>query len=196
MAFAHRVVRTHLDALRIAFVKRLVERHVLGHIRHHRAEPAGAGNVKRLFHGFGHVARIFDQKVVLDDGARDADGIAFLKGIEANGGSRHLAADDDHRNAVHIGCGNAGHGIGQAWAGSDQRHAHIASGARVTVSGMDGGLLVAHQHMLNGVLLVESVVNVKDCAARIAPDVLDIFGLERLDENFGAAQLLRMILSV
>jgi hypothetical protein len=42
--------------------------------------------------------------------------------------------------------------------------------------------------VLDGVLLVERVVDVQDRAAGIAPDVLDAFGLQGLDEDFGAAE--------
>ena len=129
---------------------------------------------------------------MLDDGARDADGVALLEGVHANRGGRHLSADDDQRNAVHVGGGNAGHGVRQAGAGGDQRDADIARGAGVAIGGVDGGLFVAHQHMLNSVLLVESVVNVQHCAAGITPDVLDTFGLKRFDEDFSAPKFLRI----
>jgi hypothetical protein len=74
-------------------------------------------------------------------------------------------------------------------AGGHQRHAHIAGGAGIAVGGMHGGLLVAHQHVLNGVLLVERVVDVEHRAAGIAPDVLHAFGLQGLDEDFGTHEL-------
>jgi hypothetical protein len=75
--------------------------------------------------------------------------------------------------AVHVRGGDAGHGIGDAGAGGDQGHADVAGGARIAVGGVHRGLLVAHQHVLDGVLLVERVVDVQDRAARVAPDVLD-----------------------
>jgi hypothetical protein len=117
---------------------------------------------------------VLDQEVVLDDGARDANGVALLEGIQANGGRGHLAGDDHHRNAVHVGRGNAGDRIGDARAGGDQRHTDVARGARIAVGRMHGRLFVAHQHVLDGVLLVESVVDVQDGTAGVAPDVLDV----------------------
>jgi hypothetical protein len=56
---------------------------------------------------------------------------------------------------------------------------------------MHRSLLVAHQHVLNGVLLVQGVVNVENRAAGIAPDVLHALGLQGLDENLGTHQFLR-----
>jgi hypothetical protein len=69
---------------------------------------------KAFFIVIGQIAHVLDQEVVLDDGARDAHGVAFLEGIQADGRRGHLAGDDHHRDAVHVGRGNAGDGIGHA----------------------------------------------------------------------------------
>jgi hypothetical protein len=49
---------------------------------------------------------------------------------------------------------------------------------------------MAHQNVLNRVLLVKSVVNVKHSPAGVTPNVLNVFGLKRFHEDFGATQLL------
>jgi hypothetical protein len=98
MALAHRVVRAHFHLVGIAGVGGLVERHVLRDVHHHRAGAAGAGDVEGLFHDLGHVARVLDQEVVLDDGTRDAHRIAFLEGVQPDGRRGHLAGDDHHRD--------------------------------------------------------------------------------------------------
>ena len=54
---------------------------------------------------------------------------------------------------------------------------------------MHGALLVAHEHVLDLVLLEELVVDVEDRAARIAEDVLDALFLETADEDFRTRQL-------
>ena len=109
--------------------------------------------------------------------ARKADGVGW-----------HLPGDDHHRNAVHVGRGNTRDRIGHTGTGGDQRHAHVAGGTRIAVSRVDGRLLVAHENVLDRVLFVERVVNVQYCAAWVAPDEFDVFGLQRLDENFRAAE--------
>jgi hypothetical protein len=58
---------------------------------------------------------------------------------------------------------------------------------------MHGCLLVAHQNVLDGVLLVERVVDVQNRAAGVAPDVLDAFGLQCLDQHFSAHEFLRWV---
>ena len=143
-----------------------------------------------FFHHIGQIARILDQEVVLHDGARDAHGIAFLEGIQANSGRRHLAGHDHHRNAVHIGGGDAGHGIRHTRPRSHQSHPYIARGARIAIGGMHCRLFVTHQNVLDGVLLVERVIDVQDGPTWIAPDVLDAFGLQGLDNDFGSPELL------
>jgi hypothetical protein len=146
--------------------------------------------VESLFHHISHVLGVFDQEVVLDDRAGDAHGVAFLERIETNGGSGHLTTDDDHGNAVHVSGGDAGHRIGQARARSDQGHTHFTRGTGKAIGSVHSRLLVAHQNVLNGVLLVKSVVNVQNGTARVTPDVLHVFRLERFNEDFCAAQFL------
>ena len=54
---------------------------------------------------------------------------------------------------------------------------------------MHCGLFVAYQHVLNGVLLEESVVDVQYSTAWVTPDVLDVLGLEGFNEDFTTAQI-------
>jgi hypothetical protein len=109
--------------------------------------------------------------------------------IEPDGSRRHLAGHDHHGNAVHVGGGDAGDGIGHAGAGGDQGHAHITGGAGIAVGCVHGSLLVAHQYMLDRILLVECVINMKHRTAGVTPDVLDTFGLQRLDQNLRTPEL-------
>ena len=188
MALANRVVRAHLHLGGVAVVRHFFEGHVLRDIHHHRARTTAAGNVECLFHGFRQIARVLDQEVVLHDGTGNAHGIAFLKRVQADCMRRHLPGDDHHRDAVHVGRGDAGDGIGHAWAGGDQGHADVACGAGVTVGRMNRRLFVANQHVLNRVLFEERVVNVQDGATGVTPDVLDLFGLQCFNQNLCAAQ--------
>ena len=64
-------------------------------------------------------------------------------------------------------------------------------GIRVLVAERAHGL--AHQHVVVGFLFVQGVVDVEDGAAGVAPDVLDVLGLQGLDEDFGAAQFGRPV---
>jgi len=183
VALAHRVVGAHFHRLGIV-EGGLVERDILRDVDHHRARTAGAGDVEGLLDRQRQVAHVLDQEVVLDDRARDADGVALLEGIQSDRRRGHLAGDDHHRDRVHVGGGDAGHGIGHARARRHQRDADVAGGARIAVGRVHGGLLMAHQHVLDGVLLVECVVDVEHRPARVAPHVLHALGLQAAHEDF------------
>ena len=195
VALAHRVVAAHFNRLWVV-KSTFLEGNILRNVHHHRAGTSGASDVKGFLERFSQVPHVLDQEVVLDDRAGDANGVAFLEGVQTNRVRGHLTGDDDHRDAVHVGRRNAGDGIRHAWAGRHQRHADFASGAGVTISSVNGRLLVADQHVLNRVLFVESVVNVEDCAAGITPDVLDVFKLECANQNFGAHELGMFVVGV
>jgi hypothetical protein len=131
-----------------------------GNVHHHRAGAAGARDVEGLLHRPRQVAHVLHQEVVLDDGAGDADGVALLEGIQADRGVGTWPVMITIGMRVHVGRGDAGDGIRHAGAGGDQRHADLTGGAGVAVGRVHRGLLVAHQHVLDGVLLVERVVDV------------------------------------
>ncbi len=185
MTFGDRVVRTQRDGLdRLVLARRL--RHVLGNVDQHGTGTAGTRDVESLFDGFGEIAHVLHEEVVLHARTRNADGVALLKRVEADGHGRNLAADDDERNGIHIGRGDAGDGIGDARAGSHEAHAHFAGRTRIRVGGVHGGLLVAHENVLNLVLLVELVVDAEYRAAGITPDEFDVFIGQRAHEHGGA----------
>jgi hypothetical protein len=85
---------------------------ILGNIHHHGAGTAALGNVKGFLDGGCQVVDVLDQEVVLHARAGDAHHVHFLEGIQTDGRGGHLAGNHHHRNGVHIGRGNAGHGIG------------------------------------------------------------------------------------
>ncbi len=187
MAFDHRVVRPHLDRLRVVILGALGG-DVLGDVYQHRARPAGLGQMEGLFDGGGDVRRVLDQEVVFDTGARDAHGVDFLEGVLADGGGRHLAADDHHRDRVAVGRGDAGDGIGCTRAGGYQGDADGFRRARVGIGRVNGSLLVAYQDVTYLLLLEQRVINEKHCTARIAEHIVDLFFLQAPDYNFRPSQ--------
>src|SRR3546814_18173073 len=61
------------------------------------------------------------QEILLDTRPCNANGVALLASIFADGGSGHLATDDHHGNGVHVSCGNTGDGIGKARRSAERR---------------------------------------------------------------------------
>ena len=188
MALGHRVVRTHTDAGGIGEFG-LCRSHVFGNIHHHRPRPAGRCNVERFLDGNRDIFDVTHQKIMLDARARNADGIAFLKRVFADGVGGHLPGNHHQRNRIGIGRGDAGNRIGHAGAGCDQRHAHFIGRARVAVGGMQRALLVTHEDMLDLILLEQLVINKQHRAARITEHVFDSFFLQAAHNNFCTRQL-------
>lgn len=90
---------------------------------------------------------------MLHAGTREADRIALLEYMTDHG-SRHLAANDHHRDRIHVGCHDAGHRIGNTGAGGHEADTHFAGGTQIGVSGVNCGLFLAHEDVLEFVLLV------------------------------------------
>src|SRR5690606_30677802 len=126
------VVGAHRDRLGV-LEPALVPADVLRYVDQDRAGAAGPGDVEGLAHGRREVLHVLDQEVVLDARAGDAHGVAFLEGVLADRVGRDLAAQDDHRHRVHVGGGDAGHGIGDAGPGGDQADAYAVGGARIGI---------------------------------------------------------------
>ena len=183
MALDRRVVGTQLDLFRIMEF-RLADGDVLRQIDQHRAGATGAGDVESFLDGFGQVLDVPDQEVVLDARPGNADRVDFLKRVVADQRRGHLPGEHHQWDGIHVGVGDAGNGVGDAGAGGDQHHAGFAAGAGVTFGGVDGGLFVTDQHMLDMVLGVQGVIDVQHGAARITEHAFDAFFLQATDENF------------
>jgi len=115
-------------------------------------------------------------------------GVALLEGVQTDRGRGHLPGDDHHRDRIHVGRRDAGDGVRHTRAGGHERNTDVAGRARIAVGGVHRGLLMAHQHVLDGVLLVQGVVDVQNGATGIAPDVLDVLGLQAAHEDVGTVE--------
>ena len=106
---------------------------------------------------------------MLGNGPGDADHIRFLEGIVADQGRRHLPGDDDHRDGIHVGGGDAGDGVGGARAAGGNSHPDLAAGPGVAVGSMDRGLLMTGQDVLDR-RIHQVIVDVDDRPAGITKD--------------------------
>ena len=202
-------VRQHLDrgldAIEVALHLRLVafhlhllgpdvgagrELHVLRDVDHDRARPAARRDVERLVQHAREIVHVLHEVIVLGAGPRDADRVAFLERVVADQMRRHLAGDAHERDRIHQRVGQRRHGIRGAGSRGDQHAADLAGRARIALGGVSRALLVAHQDVLQLVLLEDRVVDRKYRAARITEDVLDAVIQHGLDHHFGAGHLL------
>ena len=180
------VVAAHLDRLGVLVLAPGLL-HVLGQVDEHGARAAGRRQVEGLLDDPGQIAHVLDQVIVLGAGARDADDVDFLERVVADQRRRHLSGDDDHRYGIHVGGGNAGHGIGGAGARSHQTYAYPARSAGIAVGGVDGSLFMARQHVPEGVVR-QLVVNVDDRSSGKAENDVHVLAAQGLEEDLGPGQ--------
>ena len=129
-----------------------------------------------------------DQLVVLGDRPGDADRVALLEGVGADGGDGHLTRDDDHRDRVHVGVAQRGDDVGGRRARGDHGHARPTRHVGVALGHVAGALLVAHEDVADRAV-EERVVHGQDAPARQAEDRVDALHLEGLDECLRTVEL-------
>ncbi len=185
MPLHHRVVRAHRHRLRVfEAVLRLGD--VLGDVDQHRARTAGGRDDEGLLHRRREVLDVLDQEVVLHARPGDADRVALLERVLADGVRRDLTRDHDHRDRIHVGGGDAGDRVGHARAAGDEADPDLLRGTRVRIGRVDRCLLVPHEDVLDLLLLEERVVNVEDGPAGVPEEVLDAFFLKAAHDDLCA----------
>ena len=132
---------------------------VLGDIDQDGALAAALGDAEGRPHGVGQVLDPADGEVVLGDGHGDALDIRLLEAVAAQKVGGHVAGKGHHRDAVHIGGGDAGDKVGGARAAGGQHHAGAAGGAGVAVRRVGRALLVGGQDVGDAVgIFVQLIV--------------------------------------
>ena len=187
MATYRRAVGAQLDLLRIDVLELLGRvGHIFWNVDHDRAGTAGLRQIEGFFQNFRDLGGVLDHEAVLHDRPRDTDHVGFLEGIGTHHGARHLAGEDDHRNRIHVGGGNAGDGIGRTRAGGYQHHTGLAGGTGVAVCHMGRSLFVTNQDVFDFRFLEQGVVNMKKSTARVPVDVLNAFVTQEADDHLSA----------
>lgn len=123
---------------------------------------------------------------MLNNGARNAHHVSFLKSIGADQAAVHLAGDNNHRNGIHVGGGNAGNSIGRTRPGGDQHHTGLAGCSRVPVGRMGGSLFVAHEDMFDLVLVEDGIVNMQHRPTGIAKQNVHALIVQRTNQHLSA----------
>ena len=159
---------------------------VLGDVDDHRPGATRLGDVERLVQHAGEIVHVLHEPVVLGARTRDADRIALLKGVVADQVGRHLTGNADDGNGIHQRVREAGDGVGGAGAGRHERDTHLAGRARVALGSVQRPALLAHEDVLDLVLLEQLIVDRQHRAAGIAENVLDALVDERRDHHLGA----------
>ena len=115
---------------------------ILGDVDEDRSGTACRRDVKGFFQDPRDRRGVLDQVVVLGNGRRDPGNIGFLEGVAPDEVRRDLAADDDHGDRIHIGCGNACNHVADPRPGGGDADAGPAGNAGVTVGSVDRTLFM------------------------------------------------------
>ena len=185
-------VRRDVDLVRV-LEHGFLTRNVGGDVHEHRTWSPGFGDVERLAYAARYVASGLHEEAVLHDGNRDAEDVGLLEGVSSDHGQGHLPRYDDEGNGVHVGSGNARHGVRGTRAARDERDAHLAGCARIAVSFMDGALLVAGKHVLVGLGIEQGVIDVDGMTARVSEDEIDALSFKRCDDGLRAGHPLALL---
>ena len=122
---------------------------VLRNIDQHRTWTTRGGDVVGLLRDAGQGIAALDQVVVLHHRGRDVENVRFLEGVLAQHPAHRLAAEHDHRHAVHLRSHQASDRIASARAGGDENDSRLTRGAGVTIRHVDGALLMADEDELH-----------------------------------------------
>ena len=162
------------------------ELHILRNVDDDGARPAALGDMECLVQDAREIVDVLDQPVVLGARPRDADRVALLEGIVADQMRRHLARQHHDGDRIHQRVGEPGDRVRGAGTGGHQHDADFAGGTGVALGCVHGATLLAHEDVLDLLLLKDLVVDGQHGAAGIAEDVLDTLVGKRLEDDFGA----------
>ena len=95
-----------------------------------------------------------------------------------------LSGDEHQRRGVHQGVGESRDGVRGAGARSDQADAHAPADPGISLRGVYGALLVAHEDVAQSVaIVVQRVVDGDDGPAGVAENGVDAFDQERFEQG-------------
>ncbi|EKE18389.1 MAG: hypothetical protein ACD_10C00010G0007 [uncultured bacterium] len=186
MPLDNRIIRAHLNRLRIIEGTHL-GRNIFRNINHDRAGTASRRNMEGFFDRHGQILDVFNQEVVFDAGSGNTDCVALLERILADIGCRHLTGDDNHRNRVHVGSRNTGHGIGHARPRCHQSDTYLLRRTRIGIRRVNRSLLMAHENVLDLVLPEKSIVDMENGTTWVTEHTIHLFFLQAPDYNFCTA---------
>jgi len=181
MPLVHRLVATKVHLFRVREF-----RFGLGYVHRDvdddRSGATRGGDIERLLDDARQVFHVLDEIIVLGDGPRDPRDVGLLKSVVADHLRRDLAREDDKRNRIHIGRGDAGHQVGRSRAGGRDHHTDPARGAGVTVRGVHRSLFVPREIEIER-RIEQLMEDGNDRAARIAENMLHSLLLEGFNDN-------------
>ena len=157
---------------------------VLRNINENRTRTAADGDFICLTNGVCQLLNVADNEVVLGNRHGHACNVNFLKAVSADKIGADIRGNGNERNGIHkCGC-DAGDEVGRTRTRRCQNNAYLAGGAGIAVCRMRCALLVRRQNMADAVgILVQFIINVQGCAARITKNGVGTLFQQCLKQN-------------
>ena len=185
VALVRWLVRRNIHFRRIG-KRELLTCDVRRNIDNHRTRSSRDSNMERLSDDARQVCCFLRQEAVLHHRHGDAHRVGFLERICADNARRHLAGNNNQRNAVQVCVCDSRNGVGRTRAASNQNNANVSCGARKPISFVNGGLLMARKHVHDLLRVVQSIVHGNGLSARISEHMRNAFALQRGDNRLSA----------
>ena len=135
------------------------ELNILWDVDQNRAGAACGRNVKRFVDGFRQAISFLDQPVMLGAGAGDANGVCLLEGVRTDHERRHLTRQNNNRDRIQKSIRQAGHRVCRPRTRGHKTYARFSGGSGIAFGGVHGALFVAHEDMLDVVLLEQFIID-------------------------------------
>ena len=183
MSLHRRFVGAQLDLLRIMELPHLRLLHVNRQVDQNRSRSPGGRDKESLLHNARDILRPVHDITVFHKRLHRSRDIRLLETVRPHQFPLHLACNADHRNRIRVSCGNPGHQIRRAGAGSGDRHGGLSRNPCISARLMSSILFLAHQHNPD-LTVIQRVKYRADHRARIAENIFDPFTFQTSHERF------------
>ena len=191
--FGIRLITTHTrhtDGLPYA----LVHLCILREVEHYRARTTATSDIESTTHRPRYIFRTTNLITPFRDGLSNTYEVNLLKRIGSKSSRAHLSANDHDGRRIHHGISHTRERVGGSRTARNDAHTHLTTDAGKTLGSMCGGLLVAHQDMIELLvfasrIMVERIENRHDGAPRVAEDGLHTLLHQRTHQSLRASYL-------
>ncbi len=160
--------------------------HILGHVDQDGPGTIAARDGEALAQRLLEIRGVAHLGVPLGHRQRDAQRVALLEGVRADGRRRHLAGDADDGCRVAQRVEQAGRRVAHAGPGRDEHDAGAPRAARIALGRMHGRLLVADEDVPQSRPVDERVVQRQHGTPGVTKDRIDAEFDQGVDQHLRA----------
>src|SRR5258708_7741524 len=160
--------------------------HVLGKREHHRARPAGHGEMEGVTHVLVHALGAVDLRDPLRHRPEHVAVVHLLERFAVGEFARHLADEKDHRSGVLLRGVHADRSVGRSGPSRDEADPRAPGDLGPGLGHVRGAAVLARDDQAYGIArVVERVENGEIALAGYAECGIDAVDFQRIDEDLG-----------